>query len=164
MAPICSNCGGNEFVWVNDLKTGTIGRGTLSIRSGGELSLGTRLCRGCGHADLFLKDPSILKMPHTWRPGEFVPIPARPAAPAPSHVPAPVAPAAPPPPPSPPAPVAAPPPAPTPPSVEPTPAPAVADPGPDTPADAASVPPKPAARKRSAKSKSPPPAERSGEP
>ncbi len=103
MAPVCSNCGGTEFVWVNNLRTGTIGRGSLSIRSGGELSLGTRLCRGCGHADLFLKDPAILKTPHAWREGEFVPIPPRPIAPAGAPVsPAPGAPAAPSPPPSPP--------------------------------------------------------------
>ena len=91
--PSCTNCGGSDFVWVNDLKTGSIGGGSLSIRSRGELSLGTRICRGCGHADLFLKDPSILRMPHTWRPGEFVPIVPRPAAPPP---PAPITPAAPP--------------------------------------------------------------------
>jgi hypothetical protein len=73
--PVCSNCGAGDFVWANDLKTGgAIGGGTLSLRSRGELSLGTRICRSCGHADLFLKDPSILHAPHTWRPGEFVPI------------------------------------------------------------------------------------------
>ncbi len=79
VAPVCSNCGASDFVWVSNLKTGTIGRGGLSLRAGGELSLGTRVCRGCGHADLFLKDPTILRQPHTWRPGEFVPIPPRPA-------------------------------------------------------------------------------------
>ncbi len=101
MAPVCSNCGGTEFVWVNNLRTGTIGRGSLSIRSGGELSLGTRLCRGCGHADLFLKDPTILKTPHAWREGEFVPIPPRPTGPTgPPLSPSPTAPAASPPPPT----------------------------------------------------------------
>ena len=85
MSPVCSNCGASDFVWANDLKTGSIGGGTLSLRSRGELSLGTRICRACGHADLFLKDPSVLRMPHTWRPGEFVPIPARPAAETPAH-------------------------------------------------------------------------------
>ncbi len=80
MAPVCSNCGANDFVWANELKTGMIGRGTLSLRSQGELSLGTRICRACGHADLFLKDPAILRQPHTWRPGEFVPIPAAPSS------------------------------------------------------------------------------------
>jgi hypothetical protein len=123
MAPVCSNCGGSEFVWANDIKTGTIGRGGLSLRAGGELSLGTRVCRGCGHADLFLKDPSILRAPHRWRPNEFVPIPTRrPAAttphatsttsapPRPSPAPAPpVAPPSPPSAPAAPAPAAAPP-------------------------------------------------------
>lgn len=103
VAPVCSNCGASDFVWANELKTGSIGGGSLSLRARGELSMGTRLCRSCGHADLFLKDPSILKMPHTWKPGEFVPIPARPAV-----VPAPSAPtpAPPPPPPVSPSPVA----------------------------------------------------------
>jgi hypothetical protein len=91
--PVCSNCGGSDFVWAENLRTGTIGRGTLSLRSGGQLPLGTRICRGCGHADLFVKDPTILRQPHTWRPGEFVAIPprtpveARPPAPAPSPPP-----------------------------------------------------------------------------
>jgi hypothetical protein len=76
---MCSNCGASDFVWANDIKTGGIGGGTLSLRSRGELSMGTRICKACGHADLFLKDPSVLRMPHTWRPGEFVPIPSNPA-------------------------------------------------------------------------------------
>jgi len=79
VAPVCSNCGASDFVWANDLKTGGLGGGSLSLRSRGELSLGTRVCRSCGHADLFLKDPSVLRMPHTWRPGEFTPIPSHPA-------------------------------------------------------------------------------------
>ncbi len=78
--PVCSNCGSTDFVWAENLKTGTIGRGTLSLRSGGELAIGTRVCRGCGHADLFVKDPTVLRQPHTWKPGEFVPIPHRPPA------------------------------------------------------------------------------------
>ena len=103
VAPVCSNCGGSDFVWANELKTGSLGGGSLSLRSRGELSLGTRICRACGHADLFLKDPSVLRMPHTWRPGEFTPIvPRAPSPPAhhPSSAPpAPVAaPVAPPPP------------------------------------------------------------------
>lgn len=118
MAPVCSNCGASDFVWVNELRTGTIGGGSLSIRSRGELSLGTRLCRNCGHADLFLKDPSILKMPHTWRPGEFVPIPNKPASATVASVPpvvsAPPMAAPPPPPPAPAAPPAAAPPPPSP--------------------------------------------------
>src|SRR5580658_7414844 len=107
VAPVCSNCGASDFVWANDLKTGSIGGGTLSLRSRGELSIGTRICRSCGHADLFLKDPSILKMPHTWKPGEFVPIPAPAAHHGEKKTEAPYAPApsvSPPPPPSPPAP------------------------------------------------------------
>ncbi len=95
---VCSNCGANDFVWAENLKTGTIGRGILSLRSGGDLSLGTRVCRGCGHADLFVKDPTVLRQPHTWRPGEFVPIPQRAAmgarAPAPSAEAGPASPAA----------------------------------------------------------------------
>jgi hypothetical protein len=163
VAPVCSNCSGTDFVWVNELRTGTIGRGSLSIRSGGELSLGTRICRNCGHADLFLKDPSVLKMPHTWRPGEFVPIPARPAAtpppaPTPSTPPAPVpaiVPAPPPPPPPPPpAPVMASPRADAPsPAAEPTPAPTAADPTPMATAEETPVVPKPAPRRRGSKSK-----------
>jgi hypothetical protein len=85
LTPMCTNCGASDFVWANDLKTGGLGGGSLSLRSRGELSLGTRICRACGHADLFLKDPAILKMPHTWKPGEFTPITPRPAAPPPHH-------------------------------------------------------------------------------
>ena len=129
VAPVCTNCGANDFVWVNELKTGTLGGGSLSIRSRGELSLGTRICRACGHADLFLKDPSILRMPHTWRPGEFVSIPSRPPpAPAPASVPAPRAP--------PTAPPSTPPSAPLP----ERPAQASASPPPSSPSPAASPP------------------------
>jgi hypothetical protein len=133
--PVCSNCGANDFVWANDLKTGSLGGGTLSLRSRGELAIGTRICKSCGHADLFLRDPSILRMPHTWKPGEFVPIPPTPvtsgprghsatephpsgASTAPPSPPA--APLSPPPSPSaPPAPPAASPPPPPPPSEQP---------------------------------------------
>ena len=118
MAPVCTNCNGTDFVWANDLKTGAMGAG-LSLRSRGEVPLGARICRTCGHAELFLRDLSILHQPHTWRPGEFVPIVTKPAAKAPEHhhhaepapppAPAPNAPAAPPPPPPPPAPAAPPP-------------------------------------------------------
>ena len=102
LAPTCSNCGASDFVWANDLKTGGIGGGSLSLRSRGELSLGTRICRSCGHADLFLKDPSILRQPHTWKPGEFTPITSKPAnGPAPHSGPASTAPSATPPPPPP---------------------------------------------------------------
>ena len=121
--PVCSNCGGNDFVWAENLKTGTIGRGTLSLRSGGELALGTRVCRGCGHADLFVKDPTVLRQPHTWRPGEFVPMPPRaPAAPARHEQP-----------------MRPPSPAPLPPAPEPTPSPAAPVPAPGP----AAVPPPP---------------------
>ena len=112
VAPTCSNCGGNEFVWSNELKTGTglSGTGTLSLRPRGEIPLGTRICRSCGHADLFLRDLTILQKPHTWRPGEFIPIQSKPrhTAPTPaphstgaghSHVPPAEAATAPPPPP-----------------------------------------------------------------
>jgi hypothetical protein len=100
LPPTCSNCGANEFVWANELKTGMTGGGTLSLRSRGEVPLGTRICRTCGHADLFLRDLSILHQPHTWRPGEFVPITPKAAPPKP----APVTHAHPAPPPSPPPP------------------------------------------------------------
>jgi len=110
------NCGATDFVWVNDIKTGSIGGGTLSLRARGELALGTRICRSCGHADLFLKDPAILQMPHTWKPGEFVPIPSRPSTPAPPHSSTSPSAARPPAPPSPPSThTMPPPPAPTPP-------------------------------------------------
>jgi hypothetical protein len=74
VAPVCSNCNGTDFVWANELKTGMTGGGALSIRARGDLPLGTRICRSCGHADLFLRDISILHQPHLWRPGEFIPI------------------------------------------------------------------------------------------
>jgi hypothetical protein len=176
MAPVCTNCGGNEFVWAGELKTGgRFGQGPLSLRSGGELPLGTRICRGCGHADLFLRDVTILQAPHHWRPGEFVPISApasghhsRHSEPAPSTVvparaPSPPAPApevalapAPPPPPEPPAltPPLLPPPEPELPSIleeplppEPAPAPAAA------PAREEPEPKRSAPRRRPARSK-----------
>ena len=94
MAPTCSNCAGTEFVWANEVKTGT--GGGLSLRPKGEIPIGTRICKTCGHADLFLHDLSLLKNPHLWMPGEFYPIStkAAPAAPPPS-APAPAAPTAP---------------------------------------------------------------------
>jgi len=159
VAPVCSNCGGMDFVWANDLKTGSLGGGSLSLRSRGELSLGTRICRACGHADLFLKDPSILRMPHTWRPGEFTPIVPR--AP-PAHQPAPPTPAPPPAPinlpepvsPTPAAPSPAPPAEPAPvPAAEETPAPAPTMAQTEAP-PAAEVPVKKTTRRRSTKSKS----------
>src|SRR5208283_1638390 len=128
LAPICSNCGASDFVWANDLKTGGLGGGSLSLRARGELSLGTRICRSCGHADLFLKDPSVLRMPHTWKPGEFTPITPRPSPPA-AHHPGHIAPVATPAPPPAVAPVQAPaPPPPPPPEVGPAPAPPPATP------------------------------------
>ncbi|HTZ61245.1 MAG TPA: hypothetical protein VMC82_01175 [Thermoplasmata archaeon] len=137
MPPVCSNCGASDFVWANELKTGSIGGGTLSLRSRGELAMGTRICKACGHADLFLKDPSILRQPHTWRPGEFVPIPSSSAhsghhstpasAPAAPPVPMP-APSNPAPPMTPSPPIVAPPPPPPPPP-DPAGAPPADDPG-----------------------------------
>ena len=163
MAPVCSNCNSTDFVWANELKTGMTGGGSLSIRARGDLPLGTRICRTCGHADLFLRDISILHQPHLWRPGEFIPIVAKtatkppthstPATPAPVAAPAPPAAAAPPPPP---------PPAPEPaPAVIETPAPApppsTAAPSEPTEAPVADAEPaekpKPA-RKRAARSRS----------
>ena len=88
MAPVCSNCNGTDFVWSNELKTGMTGGGTLSLRARGEIPLGTRICRTCGHADLFLRDISILHQQHNWRPGEFIPIVSKPVvkpAPAAHH-------------------------------------------------------------------------------
>ena len=171
MAPVCTNCGAGDFVWVNDLKTGSLGGGTLSIRSRGELALGTRVCRACGHADLFLKDPSVLRMPHTWKPGEFVPIPSRPASAGDAHghhapaaappsapVAAPPAPASPPPPPPEPA---AEPMAPSPPPPEPRPPevsspPPMPEPVPDAsgPADETPAPARRGGRRRTSRSKS----------
>jgi hypothetical protein len=143
LAPTCSNCGASDFVWANELKTGNLSGGTLSLRSRGEIPLGTRICRTCGHADLFLRELSILQQPHLWRPGEFIPITPKPAAPKPApthpHAHPPAAPPPPPPPtpapaPSVPNPLAAPPSAPL------AAAPAVAgtmssanDPAPDSP-------------------------------
>ncbi|MCI4342270.1 MAG: hypothetical protein L3K11_07870, partial [Thermoplasmata archaeon] len=98
MAPVCTNCGATDFVWAGELKTGgRLSAGQLSLRQGGELPLGTRICRMCGHADLFLRDTRILQAPHEWKPGEFVPIrpnpsPPAPAAPTPPSAPAPPSP------------------------------------------------------------------------
>jgi hypothetical protein len=94
VAPVCTNCGSTDFVWAGELKTGgRLSAGQLSLRQGGELPLGTRICRTCGHADLFLRDTRILQAPHEWKPGEFVPIrtqpPATPSAPPPSPAPSP---------------------------------------------------------------------------
>jgi len=156
LAPMCSNCGGSDFVWANDLKTGGLGGGSLSLRSRGELSLGTRICRGCGHADLFLKDPAILRMPHTWKPGEFTPISTPPSS-APHHTPHPSAPANASPPPSPPARPAVLP-IPTPPPPTPTSnAPALAAPAPPVPDPAAPTTPAPMAPVESSPPPPPPP-------
>ncbi len=141
---VCSNCGASDFVWAENLKTGTIGRGILSLRSGGELSLGTRICRQCGHADLFVKDPTILRQPHTWRPGEFVPIPPRASMGTRAPAPAAAAPAAPPAPPTVAAPAPPPPPPPAVPSTvppPPVPPPEVTVPPPIAPAESATAPP-----------------------
>jgi hypothetical protein len=87
MAPICSNCGGTDFLWASELRTGgRLASGPLSLRPAGELALGTRICRTCGHADLFLKDVKILHAPHAWRRNEFVPIVPQSAPPSPQAV------------------------------------------------------------------------------
>lgn len=173
MAPVCTNCGSTDFVWAGELKTGgRLSAGQLSLRHGGELPLGTRICRTCGHADLFLRDTRILQAPHEWKPGEFVPIrtqpapaanpPSRPAAPtppAPMPLPDPAPALAPPPPPAPAAPPPSmprePEPAPTPPAMEETTpeleAPAEPRPMAESPAEPAK--PKSAGRRRSSKSK-----------
>jgi hypothetical protein len=80
LAPTCSNCASTEFVWANEVKTGTAGG--LSLRPKGEAPIGTRICKNCGHADLFLHDLELLKKPHLWKPGEFYPITSKPATPA----------------------------------------------------------------------------------
>ncbi|HEV2449863.1 MAG TPA: hypothetical protein VGU43_05605 [Thermoplasmata archaeon] len=170
MAPVCTNCGSTDFVWAGELKTGgRLSAGQLSLRHGGELPLGTRICRTCGHADLFLRDTRILQAPHEWKPGEFVPIrtqptpganpPSRPVAPAP---PAPMplpdpAPALAPPPPPPAAPMPAmssePDPAPTAPSMEEPTAEAASEPAPMAESPAEPAKPKAASRRRSSKAK-----------
>jgi hypothetical protein len=86
VAPTCSNCGASDFVWANELKTGLTGGGTLSLRPRGEIPVGTRICRACGHADLFLRELGILHQPNLWRPGEFIPIAPKPAPAADHHV------------------------------------------------------------------------------
>jgi len=128
VAPVCSNCNGTDFVWANELKTGITGA-SLSLRARGEVPLGTRICRTCGHADLFLRDISILHQPHNWRPGEFVPIVAKPST-KPSHASHAGASPPPPPPPSAPSEMSLPPP---PPPMEEATA-AVPDPVPEPPA------------------------------
>ncbi|HZY92354.1 MAG TPA: hypothetical protein VFG07_06245 [Thermoplasmata archaeon] len=165
MAPTCTNCGGTDFVWANELKTGGMaGGGTLSLRPRGDIPLGTRICRTCGHAELFLRDLTLLHQPHTWRPGEFIPIVPKPKPAASTHhahtPAAPEAPAAPaPPPPEPPAPglpPEAPPPPPAPPEPEPTPlATPASEPAPvAAPAEEESSPkPKGSARRRTTRSK-----------
>ena len=86
MSPVCTNCNGSDFVWANELKTGMTGA-SLALRARGEVPLGARICRTCGHAELFLRDISILHQPHTWRQGEFIPIVSKPVAkPAVHHV------------------------------------------------------------------------------
>lgn len=73
--PVCTNCGSEEFLWTDAVRTGSLTRSSLALRPGGELALGARLCRGCGHADLFVKDVAILRDPQRWSPGEFVVVP-----------------------------------------------------------------------------------------
>lgn len=87
----CTNCGASDFVWSDGLRAGLTGAGGLTLRGRKEAGLGVRICRSCGHADLFLRDTTLMRSPHLWREGEFVPItiPARPKArPSPSPSPA----------------------------------------------------------------------------
>lgn len=122
LPPKCSNCGGVEFVWANEIKTGHASGG-LSLRPQGEVPIGTRICKNCGHADLFLHNLDLLNKPHLWKPGEFFPISGmKSVEPTPALAPA-LAPAAPAP-----APDVAPPAAPAPvdPPVAPTPEPVAA--------------------------------------
>ena len=93
MAPTCGNCGGVEFVWANEVKTGHAGGG-LSLRPKGEVPIGTRICKGCGHADLFLHDLELLRKPHLWMPGEFFPISGTKPAESPPPMPTPAPPSA----------------------------------------------------------------------
>jgi len=132
VAPTCSNCSGTEFVWANEVKTGTAGG--LSLRPKGEVPIGTRICKNCGHADLFLHDLDLLKKPHLWKPGEFYPISGKASSSsetsgstARTPSPAPPTPTAWPPPPGPPAP--------------PSPEPSLAPPPPEPPAP--TMPPAP---------------------
>lgn len=96
MPPVCTNCGSGEFVWTDDIYTGTLAGGSISLRPRGQLSLGARVCRSCGMANFFLIDVSILRNPQAWAPGEFTVIRSRadpptpkPAQPSPSPHPTP---------------------------------------------------------------------------
>lgn len=73
--PACTNCGGEEFVWADSVGTGTFARSPLSLRRRGELGFRSRVCVGCGRAELFVKDVGVLKDPARWAPGEFQSIP-----------------------------------------------------------------------------------------
>jgi hypothetical protein len=143
----CPNCGSSDFVWAGRVRSGLTGAGRLSLRGRGEAEFGTRICRACGHADLFVRDLDLLRSPHRWRPGEFGPVPneftprrAPPSTPAASPSPPPSTPKADPA--APPRPVAPPPPQvvtpPPPPPVEP-----VLPPVPPTPAPEPILPSEP---------------------
>jgi Domain of unknown function (DUF4352) len=71
--PTCDNCGRGDFLWANEVRSGS---GALSLRPSGEISLGARICRFCGRAELFLHNTAILHRPQEWQANEFVPIPA----------------------------------------------------------------------------------------
>lgn len=83
----CPYCGGNEFVRANLVRSGWRGRGQLSLRSGGGLPLATRVCLGCGRAELFLRDTSVLRDPSKWEDGEFARETETPAPPPPTATP-----------------------------------------------------------------------------
>jgi hypothetical protein len=78
--PKCSNCGASDFVWASRVRSGLTGVGGLALRGRREGEIGTRVCRACGHADLFVRDLWLLQAPHLWKPGEFVPMTERPEA------------------------------------------------------------------------------------
>ena len=96
----CSNCGGSDFVWAGRVRSGLTGAGRLALRGRGEAEFGTRICRTCGHADLFVRDLALVRSPHRWKPGEFGPVPdeiapRRPMATPPATAPIPSTPVAP---------------------------------------------------------------------
>ena len=82
--PKCTNCGGSDFVWANEVRAGSK---SISIRPRGEIMLGARICRACGSAEFFLHDTKILHEPVNWLEGEFVSIRPSPAPVAPRSPP-----------------------------------------------------------------------------
>jgi hypothetical protein len=64
--PACPHCGGNDFVWTNAVRAGRFGRASVLLRSGRAVPLETRICRGCGHADLFVAEPGAVAPGDLW--------------------------------------------------------------------------------------------------